>query len=312
MIKLDQRLNDVISDLSPEDKAKVAIEDSLRLKPVIPPTDYRKMLDAMTAEEGHRFNAFIKRFQTLRSNLDYLAHRVAELQKDLLNRDRTLWYLRGLEEVEEAISFDSRSPGASKVLLVDNPNIRPGEPLKLRVTLATVSLGVWGKQRIPIGKKSGVELTEQVDGFLTVYAAVIRARAANIKSIFRYVEEEATDMGLDFMRGMAIEFVDDVAKHDRSMKRIAQESATRTKRWNKEGLTHEEQLERTLKEGTEPIGACVFPVDDKWALEWDEVEEDEDTARLIREAPESWLEASHSESDEGLLDHFKAIARNQP
>ena len=311
MVKLDQRLNDVISDLSPEDKAKVAIEDPLRLKPVIPPTDYRKMLDAMTAEEGHRFNAFIGRFQTLRNNLDYLAHRVAELQKDLLNRDRTLWYLRALEEMEEAISFDSGSPGASKALLVDNPNVRPGKPVKLKVTLATVSIGVWGKQRIPVGKKGGVELTEQVDGFLTIYAAVIRARAANIKSIFRYVEDEATDMGLDFMRGMAIEFVDDVAKHDRTMKRITQESAARFKQWAKEGLSHEEQLERILKEDPGPLGASVFPVDDKWALEWDEVEEDEDTARLIREAPDTWLEAHGNGSDQSLLDHFKAVARNR-
>jgi hypothetical protein len=95
------------------------------------------------------------------------------------------------------------------------------------------------------------------------------------------------------------------------MKRIVRESAARSKQWDKEGLSHEDRLERVLKGDPGAIGASVFPVNDKWALEWEEVEEDEDTARLIREAPDSWLGAGPGESEVGLLNHYNAIARNR-
>ena len=33
----------------------------------------------------------------------------------------------------------------------------------------------------------------------------------------------------------------------------------------------------------------MFAVDAQWALEWDEAEEDTETARFLRENPEEWM-----------------------
>ena len=48
-------------------------------------------------------------------------------------------------------------------LLVKNPHLEPGKPLTLRVSLATVRLGVWSKkERSPFDKKGGVQLNERM------------------------------------------------------------------------------------------------------------------------------------------------------
>ena len=300
---------DIIEGLSPDEKARIAIEDLLRPTPMISPSDYRKMLAAMEVDEGRRFNAFISHFQILRQNLDRLLYLVMELQTHLLNRDRVLWYLHGLEELDEAISFDIFDSGVSKALLIDNPNLKPGKPLEIRVTLATVRLGVWGKKRIPVGAKSGVQPEAKVTGILSLYAAGIRANAGVVKALFQHVTQEARAMGLDFMRGLAIEIVDEVAKYDRSMKQIVRESEERFAKWERKGLTHEERLQRIVNEEPQPLAPCIFPVDDRWALEWDEIGEDEETARRLREDPEALLPSSYEGvPSEGLLEHFKAVS----
>ena len=308
----EKRVDDIVGGLSPEDKARVAIEDLLRAEPVISPTDYRKMLGAMRSEEGRRYNAFIHRFQTLKRNLDRLMHLVNDLKKQLLDRDRLLFYLRALEEMEENISSDAFNTGVSKALLIDNPNLRPGRPLEVRVTSATIRLGVWGKRRIPVSQKGGVHPDAKVIEILTLRAKVIRTQATGVKALFRYVKEESQDMGLEFIMGLAIEIVDDVAEHDRSMKRLLRETQERSRQREEEGLTHEERLNRILTDEHE-LGACIFPVDDRWALEWDEIDEDEETGRSIREDPEEWPVAPVAKDEggtnEGLLDRYRAISR---
>ena len=77
-------------------------------------------------------------------------------------------------------------------------------------------------------------------------------------------------------------------------------------------MTHEERLERILNDDPEPFRACIFPVDDRWALERDEIGEDEETARRLREDPEAWVPSSHEGSpSEGLLVHLKEVSLAQ-
>ena len=55
------------------------------------------------------------------------------------------------------------------------------------------------------------------------------------------------------------------------------------------GLTYEERLQRIITEEAGPPADSIFPVAAKWALEWDEVEEDSETARFLRENPDEWI-----------------------
>ncbi len=150
----EKRLHEIISGLSPEEMARLAIEDALRKEPVLSPGDRHRMVRALSSHEGTRYNKVIDRYQSLLANLRLLTLLVDEARRQLLLRDRILWFERALIELDEAIVFD---PGVSDALLVENPNLKPGQPLTLRVSLGTVRLGVWGKKkRSPFGKTSGV------------------------------------------------------------------------------------------------------------------------------------------------------------
>ena len=63
----------------------------------------------------------------------------------------------------------------------------------------------------------------------------------------------------------------------------------RKRRRDEEGLTYEERLQRIVTEEADPPADGMFPVAARWALEWDEVEEDTGTTRCIRENPEEWI-----------------------
>ena len=58
------------------------------------------------------------------------------------------------------------------------------------------------------------------------------------------------------------------------------------------------------------MGGSVFPVEPRWALVWEDIEENLETARRVRQDPESWVpvsfEAEYQELDEGFLDMMTA------
>ena len=214
--------------------------------------------------------------------------------------------------IEEAIVFDE---GVSKKLLVNNPNLKPNKPVEVSIPFATMRLGVWGRKRRPVSEESGVKLNESTEETLDMFAEGLRRKAGELKAVFNYVYEEAKAMGLDFMAGTAMACVKETANHDRSVKWLARESEEKFAKWEQEGISNEERLDRILHEDREPLGGSVFPVEDRWALEWDEIDEYKETAKRIREDPVDWTPASHEHDLEilngGLLDHLKGLASTQ-
>ena len=79
-------MEDIIKGLSPEDKARLVIEDHLRDKPVLSPGDRRKMLAAMGPEEGRRYNSVVERHHILKGNLDALSSLADDVKMKLLHR----------------------------------------------------------------------------------------------------------------------------------------------------------------------------------------------------------------------------------
>jgi hypothetical protein len=70
----EKRLDDIIKGLSPEEKARLVIEDLFREKPVLSPSNRRRMLAEMSSEEGTRYNAVVDRHETLKRNVRTLSH----------------------------------------------------------------------------------------------------------------------------------------------------------------------------------------------------------------------------------------------
>ena len=96
-------------------------------------------------------------------------------------------------------------------------------------------------------------------------------------------------MGLKGIQEIADSTVEVVAGHDVRAKKIQQGMEERERCWDEEGLTYEEPLERIVAEKADPPTVGIFPVDSRWALEWDEVEEESETARCLRENPDEWI-----------------------
>ena len=52
--------------------------------------------------------------------------------------------------------------------------------------------------------------------------------------------------------------------HDLTMKKIQQRMDERARRWDGEGLTYEERLQRIVTEEADPPADGMFPVDARW------------------------------------------------
>ena len=279
----ENRLREIISGLSPEEKARLAIEDGLRKEPVLSPGDRHKMVRALNPQEGTRYNTVIGRYKSLLENLDLLTRLVDQARGQLLLRDRILWFERALVELEEAIVFDA---AVADALLVKNPNLEAGNPLVLRMSLGTIRLGVWGnKERSPFGKKGGVQLDERMVEALEHHIGRARRLAGDVKAIYGYLVDESRAIGLDFAEGFATGVVRQISEYDRPLL---------------------EDLLGEKNDGAPPRDAwrreSVFPVDKARALVWEEIEEDAETARRIRDDPDDWVPVSH----DGALDELSS------
>ena len=288
----EKRLEDIVKGLSPEEKAKLVIEDLFRKEPVLTLWNRYKMLDAMSDDEGRRYNSVLDRFEKLKSNARTLGYLADRARRQLLMRDRILWYERALVEVEEAIVFD---PDVANPLLVKNSNLKPGKPLVLLVPFATVRLGVWGKrERSPVGRTSGVELDELVVETLDLHVGRVRQIAGEMKAVHAYIVEASRAVGLDFMEGFASMVVRQVSEYDRPLIDDLLE-----KKWRDDDEDRSWQRE------------SVFPVDKRWALVWEEIEENQETARRIREDPEDWMPVSFEDDVQKLSGRFLEMMKEQ-
>jgi len=335
----EKRLTGIIGKLSPEEKAKLVIEDIFRDEPALSPDAKNKMLQTMGAEEGRRYNAYIDRYSRLKNEVVFLQDMANKVKMDLLERDRILWYQKGLEEMVDGLSFSEEG----KALLVDNPNLKPGKPLEVRLAFATLRLGVWGRKRQPFPSAGPpqVELREKPLAALDLYAKRIREAAADMKAILAYVVEEAQAMGLDVVEGWAQDAVENVRHHDRPpeeaqidylMKKAREDGWEATREDAKEALTKFVlTLPNVQKDGDidwplvweelrthNPRGAwsgAILHIDKRWQLVWEDVEANSETGRRIREAPENFTPASWDATVESLppsiLEFFKAGTRER-
>ncbi len=55
----------------------------------------------------------------------------------------------------------------------------------------------------------------------------------------------------------------------------------------------------------------IFPVERRWALVWEEVQENEETARRIRANPQDWVPVSFDQDVEELTPRFLDLMREE-
>ncbi len=296
MTSKEKRLEEIINGLSPEEKARLAIEDAFRKEPALSPGDHHKVVRALKDQERNRYDRVMDRLRALLPSLRLLVDLVGEVKSQLLLRDRILWYERALIDIEEAIILN---PAIAGPLLVKNPSLKPDEPLEIRLVLGTVRLGVWGrKKRSPFGKMDGVQLDERVAEALQDHIGHVRRAASEIKAIHSYLVEESRAIGLEFMEGVATGVARQISEYDRPLL---------------------EDLLQEMRNGAPTSYASerqsVFPVDKDRALVWEEIEEDAETARRIRDDPEHWVPASCDQVMENsgqLLEILKGEAATGP
>jgi len=266
---LEKRVDELIIGLAPEEKARLLLEDQL-CQPVFSDEDCRKILSSMNRQETQQYNDYWHRFEKLRSDTSNLVDLTQKIQLILLHRDRILWYHRGLVEVQQGISFDLLGSGASRILLTDNPALEADKPVEIKVPFATVRLGVAGPDRVPVDGASGVELSPAVEEVLDNYTQRIKDLVIEAKASHRLVTLEAKEMGLEFIRELADSTVEQVREWDQpTLTAIMEEIEERREQWDQEGLSEAERVDRVLDEGPQSRGSGVFPMEERWALEWE-------------------------------------------
>ena len=105
--------------------------------------------------------------------------------------------------------------------------------------------------------------TEEV---LTVLSSAVRIQAGECKALRRYLEEEGEAMGMTTVKMLVAWGIRELEEYDRPLLR---------------------EIINGKKEAASPGGA-ILPVDVRWALVWEDVEEDPETARRVRADPEDW------------------------
>jgi hypothetical protein len=231
------------------------------------------MVEKLTPQDGPRYNRVLRRYQSVLRSLGVLTRLVDDARRQLLLRDRILWFERALVEMEQAIVCD---PAIADALLVKNPNLKPSQPLTLRISLGTVRFGVWGKtKRSPFGKTGGVQLHERMVEALELHIDRVRRLASEVKAIYGFLVEESRAIGLDFVEGFVIGVVRQISEYDRPLLEDLLDDA-------KDGAPPSEAWQRE----------SIFPVDRVRALVWEEIEEDTETAHRIRDDPDDWVPAS--------------------
>ncbi len=320
MNKQRKQQEKMIDGLSPEDKARWVIEDQLRDPRTLSSAERRRMKNAMEPDERRQYNEFFRRWEELRVDLLILEQLTGCVKQMLLNRDLILTYVQGQwDMMDEIVMGDAHIP-----LITKNPNIKPRKPVAVELMFATVHFGVGGRQRVPLPlHHHPLEPNEAYRDLMDFLIIYIRQAAAELKAWVAYIIEEAGRLNLDFAAGLANEVVMDVAYHDRP---------------SPEQRSHAEHSE-AVEEGRMTLEQYLVMqagggwVRDRWALKWDEIEQDVWVALSLR--PElgevktgaasnvrpykkrnhpslPWLPLTVEVPDDERLEHYKKTARENP
>lgn len=137
--------------------------------------------------------------------------------------------------------------------------------MEIHTLVGVVRLGVSGKDRLPFGRKLGAEVSQKMEEILDLYAQMIRQQASECSAVAAYVEEEGEAMEMATVKPLVQWVLRELKEYDRPLIREVVSGA-------REGM---------------PEGA-IYPVEERWALNWEDVEEDPETSRRVREDPTNW------------------------
>ncbi len=262
MKRIEKRLEELFGSLSPEELFKLVIDDCYKVESgdntIISKNHLHELVQGMQPEEGQRYNALLKKSGDLIHMCRTLNEICMQTEILLLKRDRVLWVRYSYIVLGDGF----RVAGPRKKT----------NPFKIR--------GVFGEELIFGGEPDLAETPEHVLEVLDSIVLLIRNYVADLKAMVTYLGEEAGSWELDLFLGMARMIVEKIRTYDRPYQEEFVEYIVAGVGY----LDGEGNLVR-------PPGAFVH-VPHRLALVWEEVPENEETARRIREDPEHFVPAS--------------------
>ena len=146
---------------------------------------------------------------------------------------------------------------------------------------------------------------------MDLQAQRLQKLASALKSMYLYAIEEAERLRMDFLAGLAVEIVNGVATWDQpTMKNLLKLS---NEHQFKGGGKWKGDEGFSVSEVSLQRGRGVFPVEEQWELDWEEIGEDEGLSTQLREdpskCPDIVFTLIHGDGPEDLLEYCKRLAR---
>jgi len=298
MSVIEKRITDIIKDLTPEDKARLFIEDGIRDKPTLSPQDQRQILGAMSREEGQRYNAFTAKYNILKAIIKHFRSLAEYIKSDLYSRDIVLYYIRALTEVNDLLTLNN--------LVRDNPNIKPRKPVILKTLFADIHIGSNKKREI----NTKVKLHPETHDMLIIAIQRIRQRCGALKALYSCIEQVSKALKIEFWLGFCKLLINEFATWDGLVlgkdSIICQSPMHKAMLSNAAEDTPEDTLHMFNRDAPIPpeAGKMVFPVKADYALIWDEIVEDTATVKQIKADPENWSLSSIASIREALNNRY--------
>ena len=255
------RLDSIYSDMSASEKARLVLESFMSDRPLLDEAEKKKLMQSLSAAEGLKFNQVVDEFNSAWEVLQKLVWVVNEIFIEQLERDKLLWFLRALGDLAERVSDELSS--------FDDEGELVSPVFGIRCFFATVRVG-WSDDYAESKAHPVVQPEPKLVETLEVRVTRLRAQSAEAKAAEAYVRGVAMRLRLPMLRKRLDELIEKVSRHDRP--------------------TEDELIELIMNDvDTREIKRPVFPIAQKWALVWEDVEVCADAADRLMNDPEGWI-----------------------
>ena len=254
----DSRFESIYSEMSGRELAHLIIDSFLSDGPKMSGAEKQRIMNAIDPNDGSEFNRVIDDFGHLWGVLQTLSAVANSLHLQLLERDRVVWFLEGMARLSEAASLELSN------------NVAATPSLHMRCPLATVRIGEPPSKPSETDFHPAMQIDSEAVDALDLMIGSIRGLAVDAKAAAEYVTTGARQLRLRALETRLSEVIDPIIEFDRPL---------------------QDEIFQLIENGNAPedIQRPLFPLGRRWALIWEDVEEDSGLVETIDRGPENWV-----------------------